>query len=100
MNDFLYKWQPQVAEGDLVIKEERLGGKFAETKIHCSEGDTLFINQDGNYDKTQRVWIDREMLYNLVFNFMSTTEIIELATKRSQHEVRTSFKPYVPTVEK
>jgi hypothetical protein len=92
MNDFLYKWQPKVIEGgDLILADRGYGDTV--TDIHCSEGDTLFIRQTSG-NNIERVALTREELYDIMFNFMSVAELIELATKRSQYDIRQNFKPY------
>jgi fibrillarin-like rRNA methylase len=90
MNDFLYKWQPRVTDNGTLVLKNQFGN---ETHINCSEGDTLFVGQ-AKGGKVQHIAITRDELYDILFNFMSVTELIELASKRSQYDIRQNFKPY------
>lgn len=87
------EWQPQVKDvrdSELVMKD--MFGNV--TSVHCSEGDTLFIRQESG-NKIERVMIDRHELYNLIFNFMNPTEIINVAHEKMKAQVLENARPYV-----
>jgi hypothetical protein len=87
MSEFLKDWQPivkDVNERDLILDKEH----STNTIINCSEGDTLFIEQKNWCRDTQYVAITRHDLYDIIFNFMSGTELIKLAEKKLELEFK------------
>lgn len=86
-------WQPivkDVNERDLVIKNNRGISSLPPivTKAYCSEGDTLYINQKDWSGDIQRISLMRDEFYNLIFNFMSGTELLKLTEKRLELEFK------------
>lgn len=85
-------WQPivkDVNERDLVLIADYGHGIASKTYIHSSEGDTLFIRQEcGKNGNIRHMTIDRHELYNLIFNFMSGTELLKLTEKKLELEFK------------
>jgi hypothetical protein len=84
-------WQPtikDVNERDLKLVTDYGYGEVSRTVAHVSEGDTLFIRQTGTEKETQRVALTRDEFYNLIFNFMSGTELVKMAEKKLSLEYK------------
>ena len=102
----MYEWQPKVYNknsGDLSL--ERNYGIISlapiKTDVHCSEGDTLFIKQKDWNGETQKVDIMRNELYDILFNFMSIEELLDVAHAKIKQRVKDEqYKPCSPKVEK
>jgi hypothetical protein len=92
MSGFLKEWQPivkDVNERDLNLITE-YGGCKTITQAHMSEGDTVYIVQHKTqgFESPEYISLDRHQLYNLIFNFMSGTELVKLAEKKLEFEFK------------
>lgn len=88
----MYEWQPKETVGGTLVLSNRGYGSTV-TDIHCSEGDTLFIRQiDGT--RVERTTITRHELYDIIFNFMSTDELVKIANLKinPNYELRVKSK--------
>jgi hypothetical protein len=78
-------WQPTVKDENktnLELTTDYGYGSPIETYAHLSEGDTLYIRQEVEGLPTMYVHLGRYELYDLIFNFMSVEELVEIASRK------------------
>jgi hypothetical protein len=85
MNDFLRNWKPkEEVNGGLQLFLYYGFGNPTKTNVYCSEGGTLYISQYDNSDDVQHISITRPELYDIVYNYMNTEELVKIIEERKK----------------
>jgi hypothetical protein len=91
------EWQPTIKgenEPELKLITDYGFGGATRTYVHASEGDTIYIRQTGVLTNvaTQHISLTHAEFKDIIFNFMSEEELIDIAKTKVADRVIKEIK--------
>lgn len=84
-------WQPIVKDENatnLELSRDYGFGTPIKTFAHISEGDTLYIRQENEGLNPMYIALTQYELYDILFNFMSVEELIDIAHAKVRQRMK------------